>query len=269
MTSEATKDDSEDKKDTFGSGDAPAATTIAGDLDDTLDANNDDVVVTMATSDKILSDEKYYEELKPEQLEWLESNLPPIDSFYTKLCCTVCAKGVDPVIGSLKGVLRHPALGTAQCRACRQFYGDGDWPRTEDGDQYCRMCAQGGDILLCDKCPNAFCKKCLQRNLGSRALREITKSEEWACLVCDPTPIRGLQAIYMKVYKCQDEIKEKRAKDRLEAKAKKAKRNDVSRKEKEALVKSPKNFLGKLSILKTKQITNLFSLNIKNEHRPM
>merc|ERR1712051_979475 len=46
------------------------------------------------------------------------------------------------------------------------------------------------------------------------------------------TPIRGLQAIYMKVYKCQEEIKEK-----------KAKKNDVSKKEKEALVKSPKNFL--------------------------
>jgi len=122
-------------------------------------------------------------------------------------------------------------------------YKDGDWPRTEDGDEYCRWCAEGGDILLCDKCPNAFCKKCLTRNLGARAVREITKSEEWCCLLCDPTPIQTLKATYLKIYKSQEEIKEKRAKDREEAKLKAKKKNEVSKKEKDALVKSPKNFL--------------------------
>ena len=49
----------------------------------------------------------------------------------------------------------------------------------------------------------------------------------------------------MKLYKSQDEIKEKRAKDREEArKNKKPKKEAVSKKEKDALVKSPKNFLG-------------------------
>jgi len=244
---ESTKDDnadSEDKK-PFESGDGTAATTIADNLDDIEKDNEVDMVVEIKASDKILTDEKYYEEMKAEHREALEANLPEIDSFYNKLQCTVCSKNVDPVIGSLKGVLRHPHMGTAQCRTCRQFYGDGDWPRTEDGDEYCRMCAQGGDILLCDKCPNAFCKKCLGRNLGGRALREITKSEEWSCLLCDPTPIQNLQAIYMKLYKSQDEIKEKRAKDREEARKNKkpAKKEAVSKKEKDALVKSPKNFL--------------------------
>ena len=157
-------------------------------------------------------------------------------------------------------------MGTAQCRTCRQFYGDGDWPRTEDGDEYCRMCAQGGDILLCDKCPNAFCKKCLGRNLGGRALREITKSEEWSCLLCDPTPIQNLQAIYMKLYKSQDEIKEKRAKDREEARKNKkpAKKEAVSKKEKDALVKSPKNFLGThlyIRFIKPKSLTKMGKIN--------
>merc|ERR1711971_616581 len=244
---ESTKDDnadSEDKK-PFESGDGTAATTIADNLDELEKDNEIDMVVEIKASDKILTDEKYYEEMKPEHREALEANLPSIESFYNKLQCTVCSKNVDPVIGSLKGVLRHPHMGTAQCRTCRQFYGDGDWPRTEDGDEYCRMCAQGGDILLCDKCPNAFCKKCLGRNLGGRALREITKSEEWSCLLCDPTPIQNLQAIYMKLYKSQDEIKEKRAKDREEARKNKkpAKKEAVSKKEKDALVKSPKNFL--------------------------
>merc|ERR1711971_742178 len=235
--------DSEDKK-PFESGDGTAATTIADNLDELEKDNEIDMVVEIKASDKILTDEKYYEEMKPEHREALEANLPSIESFYNKLQCTVCSKNVDPVIGSLKGVLRHPHMGTAQCRTCRQFYGDGDWPRTEDGDEYCRMCAQGGDILLCDKCPNAFCKKCLGRNLGGRALREITKSEEWSCLLCDPTPIQNPQAIYMKLYKSQDEIKDKRAKDREEArKNKKPKKEAVSKKEKDALVKSPKNFL--------------------------
>ena len=82
--------------------------------------------------------------------------------------------------------------------------------------------------------------------MGGRALREITKSEEWSCLLCDPTPIQNLQAIYMKLYKSQDEIKEKRAKDREEARKNKKpnKKEAVSKKEKDALVKSPKNFLG-------------------------
>jgi len=243
---ESTKDDnadSEDKK-PFESGDGTAATTIADSLDDIEKDNEVDMVVEIKASDKILTDEKYYEELKPEHREALEANLPTIESFANKLQCTVCSKNVDPVIGSLKGVLRHPHMGTAQCRTCRQFYGDGDWPRTEDGDEYCRMCAQGGDILLCDKCPNAFCKKCLGRNLGGRALREITKSEEWSCLLCDPTPIQSLQAIYMKLYKSQDEIKDLRAKDREEARKNKPKKKEVvSKKEKDALVKSPKNFL--------------------------
>jgi len=243
---ESTKDDnadSEDKK-PFASGDGTAATTIADDLDDLEKDNEVDLVVEIKASDKVLTDEKYYEEMKAEEREALEANLPTIESFNNKLQCTVCSKNVDPVIGSMKGVLRHPHIGTAQCRTCRQFYGDGDWPRTEDGDEYCRMCAQGGDILLCDKCPNAFCKKCLGRNLGGRALREITKSEEWSCLLCDPVPIQSLKAIYMKLYKSQDEIKDLRAKDREEARKNKPKKKaDVSKKEKDALVKSPKNFL--------------------------
>merc|ERR1712223_1984422 len=235
---DSTKDDNAEDKKTFGSEDAPAATTIAGDLDD---LENEDVVITDAitVNDKILSDEKYYEEMKAEERGALEANLPSIDSFYDKLCCTVCAKKVDPIIGSMKGVLRHPHLGTVQCRKCREFYKDGDWPRTEDGDEYCRWCAEGGDILLCDKCPNAFCKKCLTRNLGARAVREITKSEEWCCLLCDPTPIQTLKATYMKIYKSQEEIKEKRKLDRKKGNLK-AKYNMPK---KPAPVKSPRNFL--------------------------
>ena len=96
--------DSEDKK-PFESGDGTAATTIADNsVLDELEKEKDneiDMVVEIKASDKILTDEKYYEEMKPEHREALEANLPSIDSFYNKLQCTVCSKNVDPVIGKL------------------------------------------------------------------------------------------------------------------------------------------------------------------------
>ena len=90
--------DSEDKK-PFESGDGTAATTIADNLDELEKDNEIEMVVEIKASDKILTDEKYYEEMKPEHREALEANLPSIESFYNKLQCTVCSKNVDPVIG--------------------------------------------------------------------------------------------------------------------------------------------------------------------------
>merc|ERR1711971_517090 len=101
-------DETEENK-TLVSEDTPAATTISADGLDEIE-DNEDVVITDAitVNDKILSDEKYYEEMKIEEREALENALPTIDSFYDKLCCSVCAKKVDPIIGSMRGVLRHP-----------------------------------------------------------------------------------------------------------------------------------------------------------------
>ena len=257
---EGTKEESEDKTELNS---APA--TLIASLD-TLEemtkggnSTEEDEVIITTVSEKVKSDEKYYDELKAEELEYLQTNMPTIESVCCNLSCCVCGKKVDPIVGTAKGVQRHPHLGVSLCASCRKFYGDGDWPQLEDGDEYCRMCGQGGDILLCDKCPNAFCKKCLSRNLGARALREITKSEEWSCLMCDSTPIYPLKAAYYCVYKKQDEIKEKRKQDRENAKLKKLKKpaiasssnaigGDVTAKEKETLVKSPQNFLGKFSL---------------------
>ena len=61
------------------------------------------------------------------------------------------------------GVYRHPLLAVCICKACNNYYSDGEWAKDEDGaDVFCRWCGQGGDLMLCDKCPHAFCKKCLQ-----------------------------------------------------------------------------------------------------------
>ena len=47
-------------------------------------------------------------------------------------------------------VHRHPILNVPICKSCKKFYFDGDWTRDEDGFyEYCRWCANGGDLLLC------------------------------------------------------------------------------------------------------------------------
>lgn len=247
------EDDSEDKKETTEGG--PATTIDADALDETvteekMDDNDTPEVIAAITSEKVLSDEEYYEtHIKAEEKEFLENpdNLPTIDSICAKLTCSVCSKALDPVFGNAKSINRHPHLGIPVCRECRKFYGDGDWPSTEDGDEYCRVCGQGGDILLCDKCPNAFRRQCIQRMFGARALREITKSEEWNCLVCDPKPLYPLKAIYYCVYKKQEEFKTRRdeeiKKEKDRQAARRARAGAPTNKEKEDLVKSPKNFL--------------------------
>ena len=256
------EDDSEDKKETTEGG--PATTIDADALDETvteekMDDNDTPEVIAAITSEKVLSDEEYYEtHIKAEEKEFLENpdNLPTIDSICAKLTCSVCSKALDPVFGNAKSINRHPHLGIPVCRECRKFYGDGDWPSTEDGDEYCRVCGQGGDILLCDKCPNAFRRQCIQRMFGARALREITKSEEWNCLVCDPKPLYPLKAIYYCVYKKQEEFKTRRdeeiKKEKDRQAARRARAGAPTNKEKEDLVKSPKNFLGKHTIRKVK-----------------
>ena len=238
--------DSESKTDTP----TPAATTISEDALAEIEKEEKDDFITMFYSDKIPDDDKYYDDLKIEEKEWLEANPTSVDTVYGnnhgKVNCASCGKVCDPIIGIKTGVVRHPVLGLAMCDGCRKFYGDGDWNRTEDGDEYCRMCAQGGDILLCDNCPNAFCKMCISRNLGSKTLREINKSEEWSCFVCNPEPLYKFKAIYFCMYRNQAEFKARREEDKRKEKERKERsKSGKLAKQKEALVKSPQNFLGR------------------------
>ena len=72
---------------------------------------------------------------------------------------------VSSEIEAASGIFRHPLLGVVMCKQCSSYYDDGDWVKDEEGfDTFCRWCGQGGDIILCDKCTHAFCKKCLQVN---------------------------------------------------------------------------------------------------------
>ena len=91
-----------------------------------------------------------------------------------------------------------------------------------------------------------FLLLCISRNLGSKALREINKSEEWSCFVCNPEPLYKFKAIYFCMYKNQDEFKARREEDKKKEKERKERsKSGKLAKQKEALVKSPQNFLGR------------------------
>ena len=46
-------------------------------------------------------------------------------------------------------------------------------------------------MICCDFCSNAFCKKCILRNLGRKELSGILESK-WYCYVCSPEPLCDL-----------------------------------------------------------------------------
>lgn len=63
-------------------------------------------------------------------------------------------------------------------------------------DENCRWCGDGGDLICCDSCSNAFCKSCIKRNIGRTFLHNIEKlgdNELWNCMVCNPAPLIPLQ----------------------------------------------------------------------------
>lgn len=56
-----------------------------------------------------------------------------------------------------------------------------------------RWCAEGGNLICCDFCHNAFCKKCILRNLGRKELSTIMdENNQWHCYICQPEPLLDL-----------------------------------------------------------------------------
>ena len=83
------------------------------------------------------------------------------------------------------------------CTKCYKSYGRGGWTKDGEGnDEYCRWCSEGGQIYLCDYCPQAFCNKCLRWNLGRKYLKKLEDEDKWKCLKCDPSPLREQRAHY-------------------------------------------------------------------------
>ncbi|XP_044079309.1 transcriptional regulator ATRX-like isoform X2 [Siniperca chuatsi] len=104
--------------------------------------------------------------------------------------CTACGRQVNHF--QRDSFYRHPALKVLICKSCYKYYSSDDISKDGDGmDEQCRWCAEGGNLICCDFCSNAFCKKCILRNLGRKELSGILESK-WYCYVCSPEPLFDL-----------------------------------------------------------------------------
>ncbi|XP_061903970.1 transcriptional regulator ATRX-like isoform X3 [Entelurus aequoreus] len=104
--------------------------------------------------------------------------------------CTACGRQVNHF--QRDSLYRHPVLKVLICKSCYKYYSSDDISKDGDGmDEQCRWCAEGGNLICCDFCSNAFCKKCILRNLGRKELSGILESK-WYCYVCNPEPLFGL-----------------------------------------------------------------------------
>ncbi|KAM8952869.1 transcriptional regulator ATRX [Pelodytes ibericus] len=116
----------------------------------------------------------------------------PEDGLHGIVSCTACGQQVNHF--QKDSIYRHPALKVLICKSCYKYYMSDDINRDADGmDEQCRWCAEGGNLICCDYCHNAFCKKCILRNLGRKELSNIMDEEsQWHCYICEPDPLLDL-----------------------------------------------------------------------------
>ncbi|XP_078683394.1 uncharacterized protein LOC144917344 isoform X3 [Branchiostoma floridae x Branchiostoma belcheri] len=141
--------------------------------------------------------------------------------------CTACGGQIFP---SLPGTCkRHPALKVLICKRCYNYYRSDNFDKDENGiDEQCRWCAEGGNLLCCDFCTNAFCKACIKRNLGRRELTEINDSDEWRCYMCDPFHLSDLISTCDQVMEISEQERQK------QKKISKAKKEESAKKQQQA-----------------------------------
>uniref|UniRef100_A0A674PLQ5 DNA helicase n=1 Tax=Takifugu rubripes TaxID=31033 RepID=A0A674PLQ5_TAKRU len=123
--------------------------------------------------------------------EFMKPSCSPDDTLQ-KVSCTACGRQVNQF--QRNSVYEHPVLKVLICKSCYKYYTSDDINRDSDGmDEQCRWCAEGGKLICCDYCNNAFCKKCILRNLGRKELSVITdENSKWHCYVCRSEPLQDL-----------------------------------------------------------------------------
>ncbi|KAL4659670.1 transcriptional regulator ATRX-like [Arapaima gigas] len=106
--------------------------------------------------------------------------------------CTACGQQVNHF--QKESLYQHPVLKVLICKSCFKYYMSDDISKDADGmDEQCRWCAEGGNLICCDFCSNAFCKKCILRNMGRKELSNIMdEKRKWYCYVCCPEPLLDL-----------------------------------------------------------------------------
>jgi len=229
-----------------GTGDE-SLTEKPNNCEDTSNLDTSEVITVDDTNDgdipsKTVPDVVFYDSVSDEEKKFYEEEGPTMESVETmNIQCTACWKQVNHHV--VNNIMRHPLLGVAVCRNCRYFYEGDDnsdeWEKDEEGsDLYCRWCAQGGEVVGCDKCQYVFCKRCITRNLGRKKFAEINESEEWSCFCCDPSQIYKERALMFAIAKwAADRKNKKRLKDKLKIEKRKndmLKKNELEKKRKEA-----------------------------------
>ncbi|KAM6923727.1 transcriptional regulator ATRX [Xenentodon cancila] len=146
------------------------------------------------------------------------------DTLQKKVSCTACGKQVNQF--QRNSLYKHPALKVLICKSCYNYYTSDDISRDSDGmDEQCRWCAEGGKLICCDYCNNAFCKKCILRNLGRKELSAITdENSKWHCYACHSEPLQDL------VLKCHRIMEKQEKKDMQLKQQKKDKPEEHERK---------------------------------------
>ncbi|XP_074529669.1 transcriptional regulator ATRX [Halichoeres trimaculatus] len=149
------------------------------------------------------------------------------DTLQKKVSCTACGKQVNQF--QRNSVYEHPVLKVLICRSCYKYYTSDDINKDSDGmDEQCRWCAEGGKLICCDYCSNAFCKKCILRNLGRKELSVITDElSKWHCYVCRSDPLQDLVSKCHRVMEKQELKQQKSDKPSEERESKKHKRKAV------------------------------------------
>ncbi|XP_063347901.1 transcriptional regulator ATRX isoform X1 [Pelmatolapia mariae] len=144
------------------------------------------------------------------------------DTLQKKVNCTACGKQVNQF--QRNSVFVHPVLKVLICKSCYKYYTSDDISRDSDGmDEQCRWCAEGGKLICCDYCNNAFCKKCILRNLGRKELSGITdENSKWHCYVCRSEPLQDLVSKCSRVMEKQ-QLKQKKTEKTEERESKKHK----------------------------------------------
>nr|P82798.1 RecName: Full=Transcriptional regulator ATRX; AltName: Full=ATP-dependent helicase ATRX; AltName: Full=X-linked nuclear protein [Notamacropus eugenii] len=120
--------------------------------------------------------------------------------------CTACGQQVNHF--QKDSIYRHPTLKVLICKNCYKYYMSDDISRDADGmDEQCRWCAEGGNLICCDFCHNAFCKKCILRNLGRKELSAIMdENSQWYCYICRPEPLLDLVTACHSVFKNLEQL---------------------------------------------------------------
>ncbi|KAM6253507.1 transcriptional regulator ATRX isoform 3-T3 [Porphyrio hochstetteri] len=148
----------------------------------------------VGSDDEQILDETVNEDLSNENSEndVDMKSLPKEEGLHGIVSCTACGQQVNHF--QKDSIYRHPTLKVLICKTCYKYYMSDDISRDSDGmDEQCRWCAEGGNLICCDFCHNAFCKKCILRNLGRKELSTILhENSQWHCYICHPEPLLDL-----------------------------------------------------------------------------